>query len=109
MQGANRMIDEVVKLISKFVSANSHQKYNGWLNDNDVSSYRRWFYCMVELNNELINNHLTLEAFPVIHILKSFPQRKCEIYSLIHSGKRSTSVYQFCQLIKITFLNWGLF
>ncbi|KAM7403138.1 hypothetical protein PAMA_003858 [Pampus argenteus] len=29
------MIDEVVKLISEIVSANSHQKHNEWLNDND--------------------------------------------------------------------------
>lgn len=38
MLRANRMIDEVVKLISEIVSANSHQKYNEWLNDNNVSS-----------------------------------------------------------------------
>lgn len=38
MLRANRMIDEVVKLIREIVSANSHQKYNEWRNDNDVSS-----------------------------------------------------------------------
>lgn len=69
----------------------------------------RWFYGMLEINNGPINNHLTLEAFAVIHILKSFPQLKCEIQSLIHWGRRSTSVYQFCQLIKSTFFNRGLF
>lgn len=35
---ANGMIDEAVKLIGENVSANSHQKCNEWLNDNDVSS-----------------------------------------------------------------------
>lgn len=48
----------------------------------------RWFYCMVELNNGLINNHLTLEVFPVAQISKSFPQLRCEIYSsLIHPSR----------------------
>lgn len=69
----------------------------------------RWFYGMVEINNGPINNHLTLEAFAVIHILKSFPQLKCEIQSLILRGTRSTSVYHFCQLIKSTFFIRGLF
>lgn len=34
---ANRMIDEVVKLISAIVSATSQQKHNEWLKDNDAS------------------------------------------------------------------------
>lgn len=63
----------------------------------------RWFYCTVELNNGLINNHLTLEAFAVIHIPESFPQLKCETHSLIRRRRRSTSVYQLRQLIKSTF------
>ena len=35
---ANGMIDEAVKLIGEILSANSHQKCNEWLNDNDASS-----------------------------------------------------------------------
>lgn len=38
MLKANGMIDEVVKLISGIVSANSHQKHNEWLDDNDAST-----------------------------------------------------------------------
>lgn len=69
----------------------------------------RWFYGRVELNYGPINNHLAPEAFVVIHILKSFPQLKCEIQSLIHWGRCSTSVYQLCQLINTTFFNRRLF
>lgn len=35
---ANGMIDEAAELIGEIVSANSHQKCNEWLNDNDASS-----------------------------------------------------------------------
>lgn len=62
---------------------------------------------MVELNNGPINYHLTLEAFAAIHILESFPQLKCEIPSLIHGGRCSTSAYQLRQLVKSTFLIGG--
>lgn len=78
-------MDEVVKLISEIVSANSHQKYNEWLITMSPHDCR-WFYCTAELNNGLINNHLTLEAFAVIHVFKSFPQLKCKIPSLIHDA-----------------------
>lgn len=109
MLRANGMIDEVVKLISETVSDSSHRKYNEWLNNNAASSDGcRWFYCTSQLNNGLINYRLTLEAFAVIHIFESFPQLKFEIHSLIHPGRRSTSVYQFCQLIKSTFFNRGV-
>lgn len=67
----------------------------------------RWLLDMVELNNGPINYHLTLEAFAAIHILEPFPQLKCEILSLIHGGRCSTSVYQLCQLVKSTFLIGG--
>lgn len=52
----------------------------------------RWLLGMVELNNGPINYHLTLEAFAAIHILESLPQLKCEISSLLHRGRCSTSV-----------------
>lgn len=53
----------------------------------------RWLYCTAELNNGLVNIHLTLEAFAVLHILKSFPQLKCEMHSLIHRGADAHSRY----------------
>lgn len=80
---------------------------NGWMITRRPCDCR-WFYCTLKLNNGLINEHLTLEAFTVIHILKSFPQLKCEICSLLQAGRLSTSVYQVCQLIKSTFFNRGL-
>lgn len=67
----------------------------------------RWLLGMVELNNGRINYRFTLEAFAAIHILESFPQLKCEILSLIHEGRCSTSVYQLRQLVKSIFLIGG--
>lgn len=67
----------------------------------------RWLLGMVELNNEPINYHLTLEAFAVIHILESFPQLKCETLPLVDRGRCSTSVYQLRQLVKSTLLIGG--
>lgn len=79
---------------------------NGWTMTTRPYEYR-WLLGMVELNNGPIKYHLTLEAFAAIHILESFPQLKCEIPSLIHAGRCSTSVYQLRQLVKSTFLIGG--
>lgn len=53
MLRANRMIDEVVKLISEIVSANSHQKHNEWLNDNNVSSWLQMVLLYVRIKQWL--------------------------------------------------------
>lgn len=79
---------------------------NGWMITTRPHECR-WLLGMVELNNGPINYRFTLEAFAAIHILESFPQLKCEILSLIHRGRCSTSVYQLRQLVKSTFLIGG--